>query len=199
MKNILVFFLLLSYSHAFSQSSPTDTIKSRGQIFMVGNSITFQGDWKKILKREDIVNWGIPGYTTEQISWTVKNFLPLNPTVCFLEGGINDITLGIAPDRVFANQVKVLDTLLAHGIIPVVQSTIYQNNSRDKNARVKEINGLISTYCTEHHIDYIDLNAVLSDADELKKEFTMDGTHLFPPAYALWADLVLKELEKLKL
>lgn len=78
--------------------------------------------------------------------------------------------MGITPNRVFENQVKVLDTLLAHGIIPVVQSTIYQNNSRDKNARVKEVNGLISTYCVEHRIDYIDLNAVLSDVDELKKK-----------------------------
>jgi len=51
----------------------------------------------------------------------------------------------------------------------------------------------------EHRIDYIDLNAVLSNGDELKKEFTMDRTHLFPPAYLLWADLILKELEKLKL
>ena len=190
---------MLQSSLAFSQSNPTDTIKSRGKILMVGNSITFQGDWKKVLQRDDVINWEIPGYTTEQISWTVKNFIPLNPTVCFLEGGINDITLGITPERVFTNQVKVLSTLLVHGIIPVVQSTIYQFNSRDKNARVKEINGLISIYCIEHQIEYIDLNAVLSDSDEFKKEFITDGTHLFPSAYLLWADLVIKELEKLKL
>ena len=79
---------------AVSQSSPTDTIKVRENILMVGNSITFQGEWKKTLHRDDVTNWGIPGYPNEQISWTVNNFLPLNPTVCFLEGGINDINFG---------------------------------------------------------------------------------------------------------
>ena len=56
---------MLQSSLAFSQSNPTDTIKSRGKILMVGNSITFQGDWKKVLQRDDVINWEIPGYTTE--------------------------------------------------------------------------------------------------------------------------------------
>ena len=85
-----------------------------------------------------------------------------------------------------------MDTLLAHHIILIVQSTIYQHNSMDKNKLIKK-------YCIKHQVDYLDLNTILSSNNELKKELTTDGTHLHPEAYMLWAALVKRELEKLKL
>ena len=196
---LLIPLTLLFSSSGSAQSNPTDSIKTASIICMVGNSITHHGDWQKVLGRKDVTNWGIPGYTTEQISWTIKNLMPLHPKVCFLEGGINDLTLGITSKRVYQNQIKVMDTLLAHGIIPVMQSTIYQYNSKDDNKRVKKVNKLIKKYCTKHQVDYLDLNAILSNNNELKKELTTDGTHLQPDAYILWAALVKNELEKLKL
>ncbi len=195
---LLIGFILKSTS-CFCQMNPTDTIKSSEKIFMIGNSITFKGEWRVVLGRKDVINWGIPGYTTEQISWTIKNVIPKKPVVCFLEGGINDLSLGISVKRVYQNQIKVIDTLLAHHIIPVVQSTIYQSNSKDHNKRVKHINKLISRYCYKHNVDYLDLNSVLSVNNELKKELTTDGTHLNPSAYLLWAELIKKELSKLKI
>ncbi len=179
--------------------NPTDTIKKAERIIMVGNSITYGGDWIKLLGRNDVTNWGIPGYTTEQLSWTIKNILPKKPVICFLEGGINDLTLGITPKRVFMNQTKVIDTLLANHIIPIVQSTIYQNHSADNNRRVKKVNQLIRYYCANHQIEYIDLNGVLSSETELKPELTTDGTHLKKEAYLLWAKLVTEMLTKLKI
>ena len=201
MKKILLLVTILAFLNinGAAQSNPTDAIKDAKPIVMVGDSITYQGDWQKVLNRQDVTNWGIPGYTTEQISWTLKHVIELRPKVCFLEGGINDITLGITPERVFQNQVKVINTLLAAGITPVVQSTIYQNPSGDRNKRVKKINKLISGYCLKHKIAYLDLNRVLSSGDELKKELTTDGTHLLPAAYSLWAVLVADELKKLSL
>ena len=202
-KRTLIFFLLVSLSTAvLCQVTPkvtADTIVNAGRIFMVGNSITYGGEWTKLLNRNDVINWGIPGYTTEQISWTIKNLLPKKPVICFLEGGINDLTLGITPARIFSNQKKVIDTLLAHNVIPVVQSTIYQNNSADKNKKVKKVNKLISKYCAARQIEYIDLNTVLSSDSNLKKELTTDGTHLKKEAYLLWAKLVIDMLNKLKI
>lgn len=183
----------------FAQSNQTDTITKSSPIVMAGNSITHHGDWQKVLGRKDVTNWGIPGYTTEQISWTIKHVVALHPKVCFLEGGINDLTLGITPKRIYQNQLKVMDTLLAHGIVPVLQATIYQYNSTDGNKRVKKVNKLLKAYCQKHGIDYLDLNSVLSDREGLKKDLTTDGTHLQPEAYVLWAALVKKEITKLGL
>ncbi len=200
MKAGLLFTLLLLQSFCgIAQSNPTDTISQSSPIVMVGNSITHHGDWKNVLNREDVTNWGIPGYTTGQIAWTLKHVIALHPRVCFLEGGINDLTLGISPRRVFQNQVGVIDTLLAHGIIPVVQSTIYQYQSSDDNKRVMKVNKLLKNYCGKHAVDYLDVNSVLSSGSELKQELTTDGTHLQPRAYALWAELINGELKKLHL
>ena len=116
----------------------------------------------------------------------------LNPKVVFLEGGINDLTLGISPQRVFQNQVKVIDSLNKHGIIPVVQSTLCQNPSADKNKKVEKVNRLMSKYCLQHHIEYLDINSVVSQDGYLKKDLTIDGTHLKPQAYLLWAVLIKK-------
>lgn len=196
---VLILFNTFIAVSGYAQSNPTDTITASSPIVMAGNSITHHGDWQKVLGRKDVTNWGIPGYTTEQISWTIKHVIALHPKVCFLEGGINDLTLGITPKRVCHNQIKVMDTLLTYGITPVMQSTIYQYQSKDGNKRVKKVNRLIKRYCTQHHIDYIDLNHVLSSNNKLKKELTTDGTHLQPEAYILWAVLVKEELQKLKL
>jgi lysophospholipase L1-like esterase len=197
---VLIFSLSVYGSYAQrTPGNPADDITSVQKIVMAGNSITYQGEWPKLLNRTDVTNWGIPGYTTGQIAWTIKNILKHSPSICFLEGGINDLTLGISPKRIFQNQVGVIDTLLAHGVIPVVQSTIYQHNSKDKNRAVKKANRLIKKYCLAHQIEYIDLNAVLSVDGELKSEFTTDGTHLKKEAYVLWAKLVNDVLVKLKI
>ncbi len=41
-----------------TQDNPTDTITSTEHIFMVGNSITYAGEWAKLLNRNDVINWG---------------------------------------------------------------------------------------------------------------------------------------------
>ncbi len=199
---IFIVVLLNFNQHLYAQGTPgnpTDTIKHIANIVMSGNSITYSGHWKKLLGREDVTNWGIPGYTTEQISWTIKNFSKENPKVAFLEGGINDLTLGITPKRIFRNYIRMIDSLKAHNVIPVIQSTIYQYKSADKNKNVKKVNKLVSSYCKLHNIKYIDLNSVLSANDELIADYTTDGTHLKENAYVLWAKLVSEALKELNI
>ena len=165
---------------------------------MFGNSITFQGNWDEVLHRSDIVKWGMPGYTTGQLIWTIKNVLQDYPgtKIWFLEGGINDISLGVPVRRIFENFKIIADSLKRSDIIPVVQSTIYQYHSSDKNKKVKKVNQLVMNYCSSHYIAYIDLNAILSAKGELKSGLTTDGTHLNKEAYVLWAALIKAVLAK---
>jgi lysophospholipase L1-like esterase len=191
--------LVTLYAPAQTPGNPTDTITQKSTIIMSGNSITFSGNWQQLLHRTDVGNWGIPGYTTEQISWTIKNYAKLQPTIVFMEGGINDLTLGITPQRVFKNYQRIIDTLLAYKIIPVIQSTIYQLNSPDGNQRVMQLNKLVSNYCKQKNIIYLNLNTVLSKNNTLIAEYTYDGTHLLPAGYQQWALLVQQVLQKLQL
>ena len=161
-------------------------------IVMIGDSITHQGNWEQVLGRTDVVNWGIPGYTTGQLAWTFKDVLREHPQVkvVFLEGGINDLTLGVPPDRVFDNYTKAVAWWREHRVIPVVQSVILKTNEPETNTTIVALNARLRAYCEANHVAFLDLNTVLAADGHLKTELSTDGTHLQPAAYPLWARLV---------
>jgi lysophospholipase L1-like esterase len=195
-KNNLLFLLLFTFFQTgFSQNPDKKT------IVMYGNSITFQGKWEEVLGRTDVANRGIPGYTTGQLIWTIKNGLKDHPDskIWFLEGGINDISLGVPVERIFENYKMTVDSLRRNLIIPVVQSTILKNNAKADNKKVNALNKLVRKYCLRKGIDYIDLNKLFSLNGELKKENTIDGCHLVQSAYIHWATEIKKVLSKYKI
>lgn len=202
-KNLLSIFISLFLLSAFqlnAQENQDQRIKGK-TVVMFGNSITYMGKWNEVLNREDIVNWGIPGYVTGQLIWTIKDVLKKYPDtkIWFLEGGINDISLGIPVDRIFENYKTTVDSLRRNNIIPVVQSTILKNGAKADNKQVNKLNKKVKKYCLKNKIEYIDLNTFLSANGELRKELTNDGTHLKPPAYLLWTEAIKVILEKHKL
>ena len=169
-------------------------------VAMIGDSITHGGDWEKQLERKDVLGWGIPGYTTGQLAWTFKDVVREHPGVkiVFLNGGINDLSLGVPPERVYDNQVKAIAWWREHGVVPVIESTILQVDARDTNATIVSLNARLRTYCEANGVTFLDLNAVLAPEGHLRAELSTDGTHLKPEAYPLWAAAVrdcLKGLE----
>ena len=200
MKSLLLLAsLLVATLGADSADLPPPPPKN--PVSLIGDSITYQGDWTKVLERTDVTNWGIPGYTTGQLAWTFKDLLRQQPSVkvVFLEGGINDLTLGVPADRIFDNQVKAVAYWREHGVIPVLQSVIYKTNEPETNAIIKALNARLQVWCASAQVDYLDLNAVLAARDALRADLSTDGTHLKPEAYPLWARLVTVELAKLRL
>lgn len=200
MKRLLVLSCLLCFAHA-GLGSDLPPPPPNNPVALIGDSITHQGDWSKVLGRPDVTNWGIPGYTTGQLAWTFKDLLRQQPgvKVVFLQGGINDLTLGVPADRIFDNQVKAVAYWRSHDVIPVLQSVIYKTNEPETNAIIKALNERLRTWCAAAQVDYLDLNAVLAAHDALRADLSTDGTHLKPEAYPLWAKLVTAELSKLRL
>ena len=195
-----LFLICMVCFNGYAQRDPEHPVTGK-TIVMFGNSITFQGKWEEALNRKDVVNWGIPGYLTGQLIWTIKDVLKRYPDtkIWFLEGGINDITLGVPVERIFENQIIMIDSLKLNHIIPVVQSTILKNGAPAHNKQVNAANKKIKKYCEQHQIDYIDLNAIFSSNGELRKEITTDGCHLIQQAYKPWGELVLKTVKKYNL
>jgi alpha-glucosidase len=179
-----------------ADTTPAPSDKS---IVMIGDSITHQGNWEQLLGRNDVVNWGIPGYTTGQLAWTFEDVLREHPHVkiVFLQGGINDLTLGVPPDRVFTNYVKTIAWWRAHGVIPVVQSVILKTDEPGTNATIIALDSHLHAYCESYHVEFLELNTVLSSGGHLKPELSTDGTHLQAAAYPLWSGLVKACLARL--
>lgn len=168
-------------------------IQSADVVFL-GNSITFGGNWSELLGRERVVNRGIGSDNIPGMLRRLHQITSLNPKLCFVMAGINDLYQDTPVDTVFNRYVLLIDSLRAHGIIPVLQSTLHVNpkwkRAEVKNLEVAKLNRLLQQYAAERSLVFLDLNSALSENGVLKNESTTDGVHLTAAAYQAWRDLV---------
>jgi alpha-glucosidase len=195
----IVFILLAGFK--FKENILQEFIgrKEKATIVMFGDSIIKGGKWNELLGRNDVKNSGFGGFTTSHLRWLIKkNVIAYSPKYCFLEGGINDIGVGIPLTRVKENYKCLLDTLIANDIIPVVQSTLYQENDSTGRVKVDSLNMFLREYCDSKAIRFLDINSKLSTRTGLKKEYSKDGTHITEDAYLIWNDEIRKILDELE-
>ncbi|PJA96081.1 MAG: hypothetical protein CO129_08390, partial [Ignavibacteriales bacterium CG_4_9_14_3_um_filter_34_10] len=72
----------------------------QADIIMFGNSITHGGNWNELLGRKNVVERGIPSDNTEGMLNRINTIIKLNPKICFILAGVNDIYSGITVDNV---------------------------------------------------------------------------------------------------
>jgi lysophospholipase L1-like esterase len=162
-------------------------------IAMLGNSLTAYADWNELLGRNDVQNFGVADFSVKQLSWLLANWvIPAKPSLCFINGGQEDIMLGVPLERIAEDYSMILDSLQHNGIKPVVQSTLMRWEDEEGNLQTEKINQLINAICRERNIDFINLNTVLSGKNGLKPQYTTDGMHLNSKGYELWS-IILKD------
>ncbi|MDR1897208.1 MAG: GDSL-type esterase/lipase family protein [Prevotellaceae bacterium] len=172
-----------------------DSIK----IVMLGNSITAGVEWNELLGRGDIANRGIGGDITEGFINRLPDIYGLNPKICFIMGGINDIGRGLPVDVIVENMRTIVENLNSHGIKTVIQSTLYISKQADpkkkRNAAVDELNKHLKEICAEKGLLFLDVNQTLSSDGALDEKYTYDGVHLLGSGYEKWRDLLVSVLK----
>lgn len=172
----------------------------KADVVMLGNSITFGVNWNELMGRTNIVNRGIGGDLTEGFLHRLKYVYNVHPKVCCIMGGINDIYENIAVEKIYENYTSIIDSLRAHNIIPVIQSTLFVSpkwkKAAEKNIEVGKLDKMLMEYAINERILFIDLNRVLSEHNTLKDELTIDGVHLNAKGYELWRNELEPALEK---
>jgi lysophospholipase L1-like esterase len=162
-------------------------------IAMLGNSLTAYADWNELLGRNDVQNFGVSDFSIKQLSWLLGSWvIPSRPVLCFINGGQEDIMLGVPLERTVEDYCMILDSLQHNGIKPVVMSTLTRWNDADGNRQTESINRIMKAICDERNIDFINLNTVLSGKNGLKPQYTTDGMHLNGKGYELWS-IMLKD------
>jgi len=167
-------------------------------IVMFGNSLTAGGKWNADLNRFDIKNSGTVGFTSSHFVWILDSaVIKYKPKICFIEGGINDIGVGIPLSRTYENYELIVDTLIINKIEPVLQSTLYINQPDDSvsNSKVDSLNYFLSNLAAKRKITFLDLNQFLSANKRLKMEYTIDGVHIKKNAYKIWTHEIAKILK----
>lgn len=168
-------------------------------VVFFGDSHTYRVDWSTQLHRDDVKASGNPGFTTSHFLWLMdEQVIRYKPKTCFVEGGTNDVGVGIPLSRSESNYDSLLTHLVANHITPVVQSTLYNNrppgDSTD-NRRIDSLNNFLKDYCDRKHLLFLDLNTRLSENKRLKKEYTEDGIHLNDAGVAVWVSMVKGKLQ----
>ena len=175
----------------------------RHDIVMFGDSRTqMGGDWTKKIRRKNVINAGFGGFTTSHFIWLVKpHVIDRHPSVCFLQGGSNDIGAGIPLERIEKNYIRLVDSLMAYNIKVVMHTVTYPN---EKNAETQEfkvemtdkVNEVIRRLADQRGLPLIDLNPLLTENKRLREEYAIDNVHFTPAGYTVWAGEIDRILEE---
>jgi lysophospholipase L1-like esterase len=174
------------------------SIEVKKKIVMLGNSHVYRMQWDELLGREDVANRGIGSDMVEGFFHRLPLILQLNPRLCFIEGGVNDIERNVHIDSSMKYLRMIVDTLKNNAVMPVVIKVIHV---ADTYPEARSFNHLIDKF--NHAIDIalsrregvriLDLNPVLCANGTLLPAFAQeDGIHLTPEAYLIWKQQVLK-------
>lgn len=180
----------------------------QGSVIFLGDSITEQGWWNMLFKSRNIVNRGIGGDNTFGIIDRLPQTLESAPSRIFLLAGVNDITGGQSVETIVGNIGRIADMvhetvpgckLYIQSLLPVSTKRLAYPYVKGHNPQIKKVNARLAQLCEEKDwCTFVNLAPLFSDADgELRAEMTKDGIHLYPEAYAIWADH-LKKLKYLK-
>jgi lysophospholipase L1-like esterase len=160
----------------------------KADVVMIGDSLTERADWSDIFPEIAIANRGVNGDTVSGALKRLDTIFSVNPSKAFIMLGINDLANKAPTEEVFRGYVQLVTAFKNRGIEVNVQSTLLCNDKKwpmcaqilpligDLNRRLSELSG----------VNFIDLNAALSDRGVLKSEFTDDGIHLTALGYNVW-------------
>lgn len=172
----------------------------KGNVVMFGNSITYRVNWNELLNRGDIINRGIESDITEGYLARMEYIYNVNPKLCFVMGGANDLEEGVAPKKILDNLYEITIKLKERNIKPILFSALYtgvkRSNYKAFNHSIKLLNEKIKEMCANNAIEYIDLNVILSENDILQEDYSSDGIHLTGLGYKKWGEVILPIIEQ---
>lgn len=166
----------------------------KGDIVMVGNSLTEQGElWSEKFDNAKVRNRGIAGDTSDGVLERLGEVNWSQPAVVFLLIGTNDLWTANTSEKTFENITSITEKITKESPDTkiYVQSIFPVQNQPKINEKVKEINQLLKTNQNSAKYELIDTYSLLvDDSGSLTAEYTHDGVHLTNKGYDVWVDLL---------
>ncbi|MBV4359865.1 GDSL-type esterase/lipase family protein [Pinibacter aurantiacus] len=203
--NVLSGFVFIGKRYYYSHPNLAKIFRSsKVNIVVIGDSRVSDGDWGKILERDDVKNCGFWGISTSGLLKKLDTVYHYSPGTCMIQVGINDIRYDAPIDTIFTNYKLIVDSLLTHNITPIVTSIIplrkdYWSDLLDEtvvNRRVDSLNNQIKQLCKANGVSYVDINNDITDNNRLKRECTYDGIHLNKEGYGSVGKVLSKYLKQ---
>ena len=161
------------------------------KIFL-GDSLTEGHDWARAFP--PAVNLGIGGDTCGGVWARLDEVVASRPDEIFLQIGINDFLRGAPPKDILAGHLRIWDELadrLPEARLRVISMLPYLETSLPglpPNLDLILLNRDLAEEAGRRGLVFIDLFRDLADEDnQLRLDCTVDGLHLTPLAYQIWA------------
>jgi lysophospholipase L1-like esterase len=176
---------LLALSRLAREAHTRPVIRS-GVVSMLGDSLTFHGDWAELLGCEHVNNFGVEGETTAEILARLPDVLASDPLGVFIMGGANDILQGLTPQQTTQNLTMMVRQLIGarvpvfvEALTPVREDYAGTVSAERFNAEASARNSIVSRAVLEAGGAWIDWGSLLEPSDYLD-----DGIHYSPSGYA---------------
>lgn len=177
-------------------------------LMFVGDSITEgwpKAIWDSNFAKHKAANFGIGGDHTGTVLWRLqeKRLAKLKPKVIVLLIGVNNIGLcDEHPEAVFSGVKAVVATLrkqypsariLLNSILPADETA-----QGERRRRIVELNKMVGTLASEPQVKVVDYGQLFLRADgSIPKDIMEDSLHLTEKGYAIWADAMRPDIDRL--
>lgn len=172
---------------------------TRGEILLIGDSITDGGEWSELLNNRKVKNRGISGDVTQGVLDRLAEITKGRPRKVFLMIGVNDLARGIPAATVTANIFRIVERIrqaspgtkiYVQSILPVNDQFSKFGNHVNKGDEIRTINRQLQEKAGKGY-EYIDLySGFATEEGRLKPEYTNDGLHLTGAGYVKWAAMI---------
>lgn len=193
--SILLLFSLVINIYFFDVKK-TSIVLDENIVFF-GDSITSGYKIEEFYPKNNVINSGTSGDTTENLLERMEDVYKYNPSKVFILIGINDLNRGKSIDEITKNIQKIINNIKANrkytkiyieSVYPINRNVFeekdYSFNEKINNDIIKELNNKIKILCKENKIQYIDVyNSLLDNDGNLKDIYTNEGLHLSDLGY----------------
>jgi lysophospholipase L1-like esterase len=198
--------LSIKYHSSWTKNHYPERIKefkkaplTMGDIVFLGNSITeLGGDWGKRLGwSSSVKNRGISGDVTEGVLKRLGEITYVKPKAVFLLIGINEIfNTFTTPEYVVDNILAISKNIRkASPHTKLYVQTILPTATLSIKEKIQQTNTLLQKNSGHKTYTLFNIHVLFADeADVMKKEYTVDGTHLNEEGYAIWTDYLKKQV-----
>lgn len=191
-------FITLIVGWAADSNGETEQMKvTEVDTVFVGNSLTEGGDWNRLLGQSGLINQGVSGDTHRDILARIE-YVP-EARRYFILVGINDLSMGFSKEMIVDGIRRIVEALQSRSPSAVfyLQSVLPVNESMFgffpfSNRDIAELNVLIERLAREiPAAEYLDIRpGFQNEKGELAAGLAVDGLHLSPAGYEVWADAI---------
>jgi lysophospholipase L1-like esterase len=174
-------------------------------IVLLGDSLTAGGSFPRTeaLPGVELHNLGLPGETTWGLLSRLHDVWDLEPEYVFLMIGVNDLAHGERPEDIVERHKRIWESVKSGGarlvlepLLPVNPGRFPPAHSGLKNKDLYDLNFHLESQSLKYSLLILDFRERYFDPQRrLRDEFTLDGLHLLPEAYAPWDEAMRSFLE----